>query len=60
MWKPKTKNKEFPTRMPPMEEQQSEIQYPGWHKDATGKRLWIGKDKRKEKIMTYSHRWLWF
>ena len=30
--------------MPPMEEQQKEIQYPGWHKDTTGKELWSGEN----------------
>ena len=27
-----------------MEGQQKEIQYPGWHKDTTGKGLWCGED----------------
>ena len=30
--------------MPPMEEQQKEIQYPGWYKDTTRKVLWGGED----------------
>ena len=30
--------------MPSMEGQQKEIQYPGWHKDNTGKGLWSGED----------------
>ena len=34
----------MPTRLPPMEGQQKEIQYPGWHKDTTRKGLWSGKD----------------
>ena len=27
-----------------MEGQQKETQYPGWHKDATGKGLWSGEN----------------
>ena len=44
MWKPETNNKTLPTRLPLMEEQQKETQYPGWHKDTTGKGLWSKKD----------------
>ena len=44
MWKPETHNKTFPTRLFPREGQQSEIQYPGWNKDTTGKGLWCGED----------------
>ena len=44
MWKSETNNKRLPTRLPPIEEQQKEIQYPGWHKDTIGKGLWSGED----------------
>ena len=27
-----------------MEVQQKEIQYPGWHRDTTGKELWSGEN----------------
>ena len=30
--------------MTPMEGQQKEIQYPGWHKGTTGKELWSGEN----------------
>ena len=45
MQKPNTNNKSLPTRLPPMEGQEKEIQYPGWHKDTTQKGLWIGEDE---------------
>ena len=32
------------TKLPPIEGLQNEIQYPGWHKDATGKELWSGEN----------------
>ena len=44
MWKPKTNNKTRPTRLPPMDGQQKQTQYPGWHKDTTKKGLWGGED----------------
>ena len=34
----------MPTQLSPMEGQQKEIQYPGWHKDTTGKWLWSGEN----------------
>ena len=34
----------MPTRLPPMEGQQKKIQYPGWHKNTTGKELWSGEN----------------
>ena len=44
MWKPETDNRILPTRLPPIEGQQKETQDLRWHKDATGKVLWIGED----------------
>ena len=37
-------NKTLPTRLPPMEGQQKKIEYPGWHKNTTGKKLWSGEN----------------
>ena len=37
-------NKTLPTRLPSIEGQQKETQYPGWHKGTTRKRLWSGED----------------
>ena len=34
----------IPTKLPQMEGQQKETQYPRWHKDTTGKGLWSGED----------------
>ena len=44
MWKPETNNKTLSTSLPPIEGQQKETQYPGWHKDTTGKGLWSVED----------------
>ena len=44
MWKLDTDNKTLPSRFPPMDGQQKETQYPEWHKDTTGKRLWGGEN----------------
>ena len=45
-WKPETDNKTLPKRLPPIGEQQKEIQYSGWHKDTTGKGLWSEEDDK--------------
>ena len=34
----------MPTRLPLMEGQKKETQYPEWHKDTAGKGLWGGED----------------
>ena len=54
--------------------QQKETQYPGWHKDTTGKEFWSGKDNEVPqgarclrkcendswmRAVSYSHWWLW-
>ena len=44
MWKQEADNKTFSTRLPPIERQQKETQYSGWHNDTTGEGLWSGKD----------------
>ena len=40
MQRPETNNKTLPMKLPPMEGQQKVIQYPGWPKGTTGKKLW--------------------
>ena len=37
--KSETDNKALPIQLPPMERQQKEIQYPGWHRGTTRKEL---------------------
>ena len=44
MHRPETNNKTLPTRMPPIIGQQKQTQYPGRHKDTSGKWLWSGED----------------
>ena len=39
-----TNNKTLPKRLPSIERQQKETQYPGWYKDTKGKELWSGED----------------
>ena len=46
MWKPKTDNKALPIRLLPMEGQQKETQYPGWHKYTIGKGMWSAEDNK--------------
>ena len=40
----------MPTKLPPMEGQQKETQYPGWYKDTTGEGLWSGEDDKEIEI----------
>ena len=42
--RPVNNNKTLPTRLSPMEGQQKEIKYPGWHNGTTGKELWSGEN----------------
>ena len=44
MWKSKSNNKTLPTKLPPMDEQQKETQYLGWHKDTARKGMWSEED----------------
>ena len=41
-----TNNKALATRLPPIEGQQKEIQYPAWHKSTTGKGCEVEKMMR--------------
>ena len=43
-WWPETNTQTLPTRLPPMERQQKEPQYPGWHKNTTKKGMWNEDD----------------
>ena len=61
MRKPGANNKTLPARLPPMEGQQREIHYPGWHKDTTGKRCdvgkWWGFLKKQRFLRKYEKKW---
>ena len=45
----------MPTRHPPMEGQQKEIQYPGWYKDNTWKKLWSAENDK----VSYGNKDVW-